>query len=159
MNRKTIISGIAALSLALIAATSGSALAREHGGSGRDGHLRLLARAAGISGSQIHTAFHNDTALKTDFTNLKASRDALTNCLVTGGSCSSQISAYATAQQTLTQERMTVWQKLFQSAPNAKNAASVLGQLNQLKAQKHQLMQSVFNSSASQADSAESPQQ
>jgi hypothetical protein len=157
MNRKTIISGIAAASLLVIAATSGSALAHGHGG--RDGNLGLLARAAGINKSQIHSAFHNDAALKTDFANFKASREAMTTCLVSGASCTTQISAYTSAQQALTQEKMTVWQKLFQSAPNAKNAAAVLGQLNQLKAQKHQLMQSVFNKSGSSGDSGESAQQ
>jgi len=151
MFKKMTISIVSAASIFVIAAT-GIASARGGRGGG-DHHLALLAHAAGVSGSQIHSAFKSDPNLKTDFTNLRTTKDAMTTCLVSGASCSSQISAYTAAQQALTQEKMSVWQKIFQSAPNPKQASAVLGQLNQLKAQRHQIMQSVFKS-ASASDSS-----
>lgn len=145
MNRKTVISLISAGSLLLLAATCIPALAHNHEGRGRDGHLRILAHAAGLSGSQIHTAFHNDAALKTDFANLKTAREAMTSCMV-AGTCKNEVATYASAEQALTQEKMTVWQNLFAGAPNKAQAASVLNQMTALKAQRHALMKQVFGS-------------
>ncbi len=116
---------------------------------GGDGDLWLLAHAAGLSRSQIATAFKNDSTLKTDRSNLRSVREALTTCLVSGSSCASQISAYASAHQALAQEEMTVWGTLFQGAPNAKQAATVLNQLRQLQAQRKQIFQQVFDSTSS----------
>lgn len=132
----------------------GPVFARGGGGhrGGGDKDLWLLARAAGLSKSQIHTAFKNDSNLKTNHSNLRSAHDALTNCLVSGGSCTSQISAYVNAEQALTQEKMTVWGNLFQGAPNSKQAATVLGQLQQLREQRKQIFHQVFGSTGHGGD-------
>jgi hypothetical protein len=151
MPRKGVVSLVGVVSIIAVAAMHGAASAHGMGGhrGGGDGNLWLLAHAAGLSRSQIATAFKNDSTLKTDRSNLQSARDALTTCLVSGSSCASQISAYASAQQALAQEAMTVWGTLFQGAPNAKQAATVLNQLRQLQAQRKQIFQQVFGSSAS----------
>jgi hypothetical protein len=145
MSRKKVLSWISAGSLLLLAATCVPALAHNHERRGGDGHLRLLAHAAGLTSSQIHTAFHNDPALKTDFANLKTARTAMTTCMV-AGTCKNEVATYASAEQALTQEKMTVWQNLFASAPNKAQATSVLNQMTALNAQKHALMKQVFGS-------------
>jgi hypothetical protein len=141
----------------LVAAICGPALARGpkgHGGRGGDGQLWLLARAAGLSRTQITTAFQNDTNLKTDFSNVRSTRQALQSCLLSSpNSCSDKISAYGSALQTLSQERMTVWAGLFASAPNLTQASTVQGQLQQLHAQQKQIFQQIFGSSGSSATS------
>jgi hypothetical protein len=133
----------------LLAATSAPALAfggHGHGGHGGDRQLGLLAHAAGLTGSQIHTAFKSDPNLKTDFTNLKAARTAMNTCIV-AGTCKNEVATYASAQQALTQEKMTVWQNLFAGAPNKAQATSVMNQMTALNEQKHALMQQIFSSS------------
>jgi hypothetical protein len=92
----------------------------------------LLARAAGLNRSQIASAFKNDTNLKTDRANLKTAHEAMMSCLVSGKDCTSQISSFSNSLQTMAQERMTVWQSLFKTAPNPSQAASVYSQLQQL---------------------------
>ncbi|HEY6395127.1 MAG TPA: hypothetical protein VIX12_06885, partial [Candidatus Binataceae bacterium] len=91
----------AALSILLLVATSAPALAHGHG-QGADGHMWLLAHAAGLNRTQISAAFKADPSLKTEHSNLKNAREAMVSCIVSGGSCTSQISAYTSAQQALT---------------------------------------------------------
>jgi hypothetical protein len=145
----------AGISALILMAASGMALARGHGGHGMGGNLGLLARAAGLTHSQIRTAFQNDTNLKTDRTNLKNAHEAVISCLLSGGSCTSQITAFSTALSTLATERMSVWEGLFKSAPNLSQASSVYSQLQQLQAQKKQIIQSIFSSSSGQSSSTE----
>jgi hypothetical protein len=111
MTRKGVVSMVGVVAIVAVVVLHGAASAHGKGGhqGGGDGNLWLLARAAGLSRSQIATAFKNDSNLKTDRSNLRIAREALTTCLVSGSSCPSQISAYASAHQTLAQERMTVW--------------------------------------------------
>lgn len=135
MKKTTVISWFGAA--LLVAAISAPALAHERRGGGE---MKLLARAAGISKSDIHSAFKADPNLKADFKNLRSTRDAMNKCIVSGGSCSNEISAYSGAVQKLEQERMQVWQKLFQNAPNRKQAAATLGQLDQLKTERRQII-------------------
>src|SRR6202023_3179795 len=103
------------------------ALAYGHHGHHGDMQYGMLAHEAGLSRDQIHSAFKGDTALKTDFQNLKNAKKAMDTCIV-AGNCTSgptgQIAAYANAQQALTQEKMTVWQGLFAGAPNKAQAVS-----------------------------------
>lgn len=142
MKKTTMISWLGAA--ALVAAISAPALAHEH----RGGEMRLLARAAGISKSDIHSAFKSDPNLKADFKNVRSSRDAMNKCIVSGGSCSNEISAYSGAVQKLEQERVQVWQKLFQNAPNRKQAAATMGQLEQLKTERHQIVKQALGNQA-----------
>jgi hypothetical protein len=153
MNGKRAIA-VAAASVLMLAATS--VLAMAHGfGRGEGGHdMWLLARAAGLSRSQIASAFKNDTSLKNDRTNLKAAHEAMMSCLVTGKDCTSQISTFSNAVQAMAQERMTVWQGLFKGASNPSQAANVYSQLQQLHSQKKQIMQSVFGTAGSEASPA-----
>jgi hypothetical protein len=137
----------AAGSVLMLAVTSGLALAHGFGGRGEGGHeMFLLLRAAGVTHSQISSAFHNDANLKTDRTNLKSAHEALMSCLVSGKDCTSQITAFANAQQAMTQERLTVLGGLCKNAPNSSQAASIYSQLQQLQAQKKQIFHSVFGS-------------
>jgi len=132
----------------LLTATCSPALAfggHGHGGHGGDGHLMMLAHAAGLTGQQIHEAFRSDLNLKADFSKLKTDRSAMTTCIV-AGTCTNQVATYAADQQALTQEKMTIWQNLFASAPNKAQATSVLNQMTALNAQKHALMQQIFSS-------------
>jgi hypothetical protein len=145
----------------ILAATYGLALSQgfRHGGKGGGGHdMFLLARAAGLTHEQISTAFQSDTTLKNDFANLKIARQAMMSCML-AGNCTNQVASFASAQQALVQERMTVWQKLFQGAgpTNLQQAASVYSQLQQLQSQKKQIFQSVFGSSSSDSAGTTSP--
>src|SRR5258708_1214449 len=132
-------------SVVMLAATSGLVLAHGFGGRGGGGHdMGLLAPAAGLKQRQVTSAFQNDANLKTDRTNLKTAHDAMMSCLVSGKDCSSQISAFSSALQTMSQERMTVWQNLFKSAPNPSQASNIYSHLQQLHSQKKQIIQSVL---------------
>jgi hypothetical protein len=146
----------AGVSALMLAATSGLALAHGFGGHGRGGNLGLLARAAGLTHSQIRSAFQSDTNLKADRTNLRSAHQALISCLVSGGSCTSQVSAFSSALQTLSQEQMTVWANLFKSAPNLSQASNVYSQLQQLQSQRKQIIQGIFGSGGSANSSTES---
>ena len=134
------------------AAICAPALARGpkgHGGDSHDGQLWLLARAAGVPRTQIMTAFQNDANLKSDFANVRTTRQALQACLLSSpNSCSSQISAFGSAVQALSQERMNVWATVFGGASNLQQAATVQGQLDQLHAQRKQIFQQIFGSSS-----------
>lgn len=134
------------------AAICAPALARGpkgHGGGSHDGQLWLLARAAGVPRTQIMTAFQNDANLKSDFANVRTTRQALQACLLSSpNSCSSQISAFGSAVQALSQERMNVWATVFGGASNLQQAATVQGQLDQLHAQRKQIFQQIFGSSS-----------
>ncbi len=148
---------VAAGSILMLMAVSGLALAHGFGGPGGGGHdMWLLARAAGLNHSQIASAFENDANLKTDRANLKTTHEAMMSCLVSGKDCSSQISSFAGAVQAMAQERMTVWQNLFKTAPNPSQAASVYSQLQQLKSQKMQIIQNVLGSQATDGGSTSS---
>jgi len=153
MKRARTASLIAGVLVVATAAIYGQALARGpkgHGGGGHDGQLWLLARAAGLTRTQITTAFQNDTNLKSDFSNVRSTLQAVQSCLLsTPNTCSSQITAYGSALQTASQERMTTWANLFASAPNLTQASTVQGQLQQLRAQRKQIFQQIFGSSAS----------
>ena len=151
MTRKGVLLLVGVASIVAVSASRGAASGYgrgSHRGAG-DGDVRLLARAAGLSRGQIATALKNDSNLKTARSNLRSSREALTACLVSGSSCSTQISAYASARQALAQEEMTVWGNVFQGAPDAKRAATIFEQLKQLQAQRKQIFQQVFGSTAS----------
>lgn len=104
----------------------------------------LLARAGGVNGAQIASAFKSDTTLKSKMGNLHSARDAMTTCLVSGADCSEQISAYTTALGGVEQEKLNVWQGLFKTAPNLKQSATVLTQMQQMRAQRRQLFQQIF---------------
>jgi hypothetical protein len=146
MIGKRVIVGLAG-SVVMLTATSGLVLAHGFGGPGGGGHdMWLLARAAGLNHGQVASAFQNDANLKTDRTNLKTAHEAMMSCLVSGKTCSSQIFAFSSALQTMAQERMTVWQNLFKSAPNPSQAANVYSQLQQLHSQKKQIIQNVLGS-------------
>lgn len=149
MTKRRLVSWSAAAAGLVLAATCGVAAAHGmHGPGGRGGDpMFLLARAAGLSHAQIRTAFHNDANLKADFSNLRSTREATVSCIAKGGSCASEISAYASAKQKLTAGKMGVWQKLFQS-PNAdtKKSTEVLGQLRDLRDQRHKIFKQVFAS-------------
>lgn len=156
IGKRTIV--VLAGSVLILVATSMVALARGFGGPGGGGHsMWLLARAAGLSHSQIETAFQNSN-VKADRANLKSAHDTMMTCLVSGGNCTTQISSFAGALQTMAQDRMTVWQTLFKSASatNLQQAASVYTQLQQLQAQKKQIMQGVFGSQDSDGSSTSS---
>ncbi|HXW85596.1 MAG TPA: hypothetical protein VEJ86_14415 [Candidatus Binataceae bacterium] len=155
MNWNKITLRAAVLGGAIVLGTGSLALAHGFGGHGHHGHddgLGLLARAAGVSGSSIGSTFHNNATLQKDFAAVKSAHTALVSCLVTTpSSCTSDITALATAQAQLTTDKMTAWQGLFTSAPNLSNANTVLGELNNLKSQekalhqqKWQILQGVF---------------
>ena len=153
---KRLVSAVAASAL-MMAAICSPALARGWSGDGGgERSMLLLARAAGLSRDQIVSAFKNDTNLKTDRSNLKSAKEAVTTCLVSGASCTTQIAAYTSALQTLAQERMNVWQGLFKGAPNPKQASNVLTELQQLQAQRQQIVQQVFGSSSTGSSSSQS---
>src|SRR5207253_102172 len=122
------------------------------------GHeMWLLARAAGLNHSQIATAFGNDANLATDRANLKSAHDAMTSCLVSsavsGSGCTNQIASFSNALQAMAQERLTVWQTLFKTAPNLAQATTVYAQLKQLHSEKQQILQGVLGSSGGEAGS------
>jgi hypothetical protein len=147
MIGKRVIAAVAG-SVLMLAAISGLALAHGFGGRGGGGHeMFMLARAAGLNHDQIRSAFENDASLRTDRSNLKNAHEALMSCLVSSGKdCSSEVTSFSNAVQAMTQERMTVWAKLFSTAPNLSQAANLRSQLQQLHSQKKQLMQNVFGS-------------
>ena len=156
--------GIAVAVGLAVAATGGLALAHGMGGHGGPGGggLFILAKAAGVDHSQVHTAFKNDATLKTDFANVKSTHQALMSCLASGGassggSCDTAINNFAAAQQTLTTEKYKVWESLFKGAPNLNKSTSVLSQMQQLEQQRHALMASVFGKAPNAADSPEPP--
>jgi hypothetical protein len=149
VTRKQLVAIVAAISIPIVGLISTQALAYGHGHGGKDRYLFLLARAAGITHDQIASAFKADTNLKTLFSNKKTAHENLINCLVTGGNCTTQIAAYAGAEQALSQEKFTVWEGLFQKAPNDKQAATVLGELKQLQAQRKSIFSQIFGSSSS----------
>lgn len=151
-KRKT--SRVAATIGVVLAATCGLALAQGwhgHGGGGPggDGHLFMLAKVAGVDHSKMHSAFKGDAKLKTDFTNVRSTHQALIACLASGGTCDSQISAFANAQQALTVEKYTVWEGLFKGAPNSDKATAMLGQMQKLEQQRHALFRQAFSAQAS----------
>jgi hypothetical protein len=157
MTKKRTIGLIAGL--VLLAGTSGLVMAEGFGGHGGEHGTWMLARAAGLTHSQIASAFSNDANLVIDRTSLKTAHDAMMTCLVSGNDCSSQIASFSKALQTMAQERMTVWQGLFKSA-NPKNlqlAASVYSQLQALYAQKQQILQSALGAQSSEAAPIETP--
>jgi len=153
MNKKTLLAMASGLSAMALVAASGPALAFGHHGPeghhGGDMQFRLLAYAAGITGEQIHTAFKTaGPTLKADFEALKTAKQTADSCILAGtASCSTQISAYATAQSTLEAEKLSIWQGLF-SAKGVNNTAAVSlkSNLDGLNAQKRQLLHSVFSS-------------
>ena len=155
MNKKTLVATVTGLSALALTAIGGTALAYGHHGHGNhhgDMKFGLLAHAAGLTKDQIRTAFMDDAALKTDFESLKKAKMAVDSCIV-AGTCTNEITTFASAQQALTQEKLTVWQNLFKGAPNKAQAVSLKGQLDQLNAQKRQLLHQAF-SSAKGTDSA-----
>jgi hypothetical protein len=109
-----LIGGILVVATAAICAPALARGPKGHGGGSHDGQLWLLARAAGVPRTQIMTAFQNDANLKSDFANVRTTRQALQACLLSSpNSCSSQISAFGSAVQALSQERMNVWATVF----------------------------------------------
>jgi len=152
-------SRVAAAIGVVLAATCGLALAQGwhgHGGGGPggDGPLFLLAKVSGIDHSKIHTAFKGDANLKSDFGTVKTTHQALIACLASGADCSTQITNFASAQQTLTVEKYTVWEGLFKGNPNASKATALLGQLEQLQQQRKAIFQQTFGA---QADAPDAP--
>ena len=144
-----LIGGILVVATAAICAPALARGPKGHGGGGHDGQLWLLARAAGVPRTQIMTAFQNDANLKSDFANVRTTRQTLQACLLSSpNSCSAQISAYGSAVQALSQERMNVWATVFTGASNLQQAATVQGQLDQLHAQRKQIFQQIFGSSS-----------
>ena len=89
MVGKTKLSRVAAATGAILAIACGAALAQGFGGHRVSAHLFMLAKAAGVDHSAIHTAFKGDTNLKTDFQNVKTAHQALLTCLASGGACDS----------------------------------------------------------------------
>jgi hypothetical protein len=157
MTRKRLVSWTAAAAGIVLAATCGVAAAHGmHGRGGRGcGPMWLLARSAGLSNTQIRTAFHSNPNLKTDFSNLRSTREAMATCIVKGATCTKEISAFANAKQKLITDKMGVWQKLFQSPKaNTKQATAVLGQLRHLRDQRHKIFKQIF---ASNKKSASAP--
>ena len=154
-------SQVAAAIGVVLAATCGLALAQGwggHGGGGPggDGHLFMLAKAAGVDHATMHTAFKGDANLKTEFANVKSTHRALTTCLASGGACDSQISAFATAQHDLTVEKYKVWEGLFKDAPNKSKSVALLNQMQQLEQQRHALFRQTFGPQAG-SDAPDAP--
>ena len=167
MVRRRAVTGIVAAVGIALAATYGLALAQGWGGHGGPGHgdrvLGLLARAGSVSGSTIKSAFQSKAAtLKSDFQALHTAKQNLINCLIGGNasSCSTQISAYETAQQTIESDKISIWQGIF-SDPSfkASQAQSTWQSLQSLEQQKHALLKGIFGSSnGSNAAPAGGPQ-
>jgi hypothetical protein len=161
MNKKAILAMASGLSALALAATCGPALAfgphgHGHGHHGGDMQYFLLARAAGITGAQIHQAFETaGPTLKEDFQTLKTDKAAVDACIIAGtaGGCSTQIGKYITAQNALTQEKLSIWQGLF-ATPGLNNTAAInlKSNLEKLNADKRALLKGVF-SSAKDSDS------
>lgn len=137
----------------VLAATCGLALAQGwhgHGGGGPggDGHLFMLAKVAGVDHAKMHAAFKGDAKLKSDFANVRSTHQALIACIASGGTCDSQISAFANAQQALTVEKYTAWEGLFKGAPNTAKATAMLGQMEKLEQQRHAMFRQAFSDQA-----------
>ena len=83
IGKRTI--AVAAGAVLMLTAISALALGHGFGGPGGGDHsMWLLARAAGLTHSQIASAFQNDANLKTDRANLKSAHDAMMSCLLAG---------------------------------------------------------------------------
>ena len=157
IGKRTI--AVAAGAVLMLTAISALALGHGFGGPGGGDHsMRLLARAAGLTHTQIRSVFASDTTLATDRANLKAAHEAMMSCLasttVASAGCSTQIQSFSTALGAMAQERMMDWQNVLKTAPNLAQAATVYSQLQQLHAQKNQIMQSVFGTPGSEASPA-----
>ena len=162
MIGKRKVSRVAVAVGAALAIACGAALAQgfggHRGGPGGDGHLFLLAKAAGVDHSKMHAAFKSDTNLKTDFHNVKGTHQALVTCLASGANCDSQISAFAAAQQALTVEKYKVWEGVFKGAPDTAKATALLGQMQQLEQQRHAIFQEAFGAQSSAGAPEGAPQ-
>jgi hypothetical protein len=129
-------------------------------GHGHGGGMFLLAHAAGISKTDIQTAFQNDsTKLQADRAALKTARENFVNCLLSSSnssatSCSTQATALVTAKQTAETDKLALWEGLFATAPNKANAANVLAELQQLRAQRKQIMQQAFTGGSAASSDA-----
>jgi hypothetical protein len=153
MNRKSLLATVSGLSALALTVTCGPALAfgaHGHGHHGADGQYFLLAQAAGITGDQIHAAFMADTNLKTDFAAVRTAKKAVDACII-AGTCTSgpsgQVATLASAQSSLTTEKLGVWQSLFATkGVNNAAAVSLQTQLQALDTQKHTLIKQVFSS-------------
>jgi len=156
ISRKKVVSAVVALSLYAVAC--GVAMAYgggPRGGRGGDRNLFVLARATGLTHTQIKSAFAtNRTTLKADHAALESARTNLDTCLVAGTDCTSQASAYLTAKQTAAKDKLSVWQGLFKGNPNPQKGAAVLQQLEQLQASRKQIFQQVRGADSTGADSA-----
>jgi hypothetical protein len=153
MSQKRRISWLAAVIGLVLAGTCGLALAQGFGGPGGggrrgDGHLFMLAKVAGVDHATMRAAFKGDANLHADIASVKSTHQALLTCLASGGTCDSQISAFASAQQALTTEKYKVWEGLFKNAPNTSKSAALLSQMQQLEQQRHALLQQAFSSQA-----------
>ena len=161
MSGKQTVSRMAAVIGVVLAGTCGLAAAHGFGGHGGprggDGHLFLLARAAGVDHAKIRAAFMKDANLKTDFAKLRSAHQSLISCLASGGACDKQISGYANAKHDLTVEKMTVWESLFKNAPNTKQSTAVLGRMQQIQQQKRALYREIFASKTSGGADAAPP--
>jgi hypothetical protein len=118
---------------------------------GHGGGLFLLAKAAGITPTEIKTAFQNDaTKLQADRAALKTAHTDFINCLLstTATSCSTQASALVSAKQTAETDKLALWEGLFASAPNKAAASNLLTQLQQLRAQRKADIQSALGGAA-----------
>jgi hypothetical protein len=160
MSKKTVLSMVAGVSGLVLAATCLPVLAfGPHGGHHHHGggdEFGLYAKAAGITHEQIRTAFQGSN-IKTDFQNLRAAKKALDACII-AGTCSNEVATYATDLQTLTTDKLNVWQTLFQNAPNKSAAISLKTQLDGLNATRRQLLQGVFGSSKNAPATEPGPQ-
>jgi hypothetical protein len=133
-------------------------------GRGHGGGLFLLAKAAGITHTDIRTAFQNDaTKLQADHAALKTAHENFINCLLSSSntsatSCSTQASALVAAKQTAETDKLALWEGLFASAPNKAAAANLLTQLQQLQAQRKADIQAALGTNAGSSDTpASSP--
>jgi hypothetical protein len=130
---------------------------------GHGGGLFLLAKAAGITHTDIKTAFQNDaTKLQADRAALKTAHTDFINCLLSSSntsatSCSTQATALLTAKQTAETDKLALWQGLFASAPNKAAAANLLTQLQQLRAQRKADIQAALGNAGSSDTPASSP--
>jgi hypothetical protein len=150
VGKRAVTSIVAILSVALIA-TYGLAFA--HGWGGHGGHhgdrvLGLLARAGGVSGTTIRTAFKNNApTLKADFQAVHADKQALVGCLTGGTPSSCSVSKLQSDQQKLESDKLAVWQTIFSdSSFKPAQAQSTWTSLQNLEQQKHNLLKGIFGS-------------
>ncbi len=137
MSRSRVVSLFVVLSVVV---ASGVAMAQGGHRGGGDRGIFMLAKAAGISRSTIFTAFKSSN-LKADHAALLTAKQNLAACLVTGGSCSTQITACVTAETTLATDQANLWQGLFATAPNLPNAAKFLTAAQAFQAQRKSIFQ------------------